>query len=37
VVRRAEARGRYPAGLGIQFVDVPRAEQKKLRQLLNPG
>jgi hypothetical protein len=37
IVRRTHARGRYPAGLGIQFVNLPQDEKAKLKQILGPS
>lgn len=36
VARKSPATGIYPAGLGIQFVDLKREEKTKLRQILSP-
>lgn len=34
VVRQATAQGKYPAGYGLQFVDLPRAQRRQLRSYL---
>jgi hypothetical protein len=35
VVRVADAKGSYPAGVGIQFVDMPTQERRELRRYLD--
>lgn len=34
VVRRGEAKGIYPAGVGVEFMDMPRRERRELRRHL---
>lgn len=34
VIRKTDARGLYPAGIGIQFVDLPPNDRKELRKYL---
>ncbi len=37
VVRRAPAKGNYPAGIAVQFVDMPQSQRRELRRYLNRG
>jgi hypothetical protein len=34
IVRRQNAKGIYPAGIGVKFTDLPFAQRRALRQAL---